>query len=168
VPAEDRWLAAGRVGRPHGLDGSFHVTRPRPGLLEVGVVVDLDGEEAEIVRRAGTPERPILRLAGHDGRDAAEALRGRELRIARAAAPPLGADEWWAEELEGCRVVDGERAIGVVRRLLELPSCEALEVERQGAGDLLVPLVRDAIRRVDVPGRRIDVDLAFLGEEDGS
>ncbi len=27
------WLPAGRIGRPHGLDGSFHVTRPRPGLL---------------------------------------------------------------------------------------------------------------------------------------
>ena len=28
------------------------------------------------MRRAGTDERPILRLAGHDGREAAEALRG--------------------------------------------------------------------------------------------
>jgi hypothetical protein len=27
-----------------------------------------------------------------------------------------------------------------------------------------VPLVRDAIRSIDVAGRRIDVDLGFLGE----
>ena len=33
------WLAAGRVGRPHGLDGSFHVTRPRGALLALGTVV---------------------------------------------------------------------------------------------------------------------------------
>ena len=39
-----------------------------------------------------------------------------------------------------------------------------LEVEREGGGELLVPLVRDAVRSVDVAARRIDVDLAFLGE----
>ncbi len=76
-------------------------------------------------------------------------------------------DEWFAEDLEGCRVVDGERELGVVRRLLALPSCEVLEVERPGAGDLLVPMVRDAIRRVDVGARVIDVDAAFLGEQGG-
>ena len=44
-------------------------------------------------------------------------------------------------------------------RMLALPSCEVLEVERDGA-ELLVPLVRDAIRAVDVAARRVDVDLA--------
>jgi 16S rRNA processing protein RimM len=51
----------------------------------------------------------------------------------------------------------------VVVRLLGLPSCEVLEVERSG-GPLLVPLVSDAVRSVDVAARRIDVDLRFLGE----
>jgi 16S rRNA processing protein RimM len=93
------WLAAGRVGRPHGLDGSFHVTRPRGGLLLLGGTVRVDGSDLEIVRRAGTDERPILRLAGRDGRAAAEALRGEELLVARDRAPALDADEWYAEDL---------------------------------------------------------------------
>jgi 16S rRNA processing protein RimM len=158
------WLAAGRVGRPHGLDGSFHVTRPRGALLALGTTVRIDGGEAEIVRRAGTDERPILRLAGHEGREAAEALRGRDLLIHRAAAPPLDDDEWYAEDLEGCRVIDGTAEIGRVKRLVALPSCEALEVARPDGGDLLVPLVHDAVRSVDVGAGVVDVDLAFLGE----
>ena len=164
--ARAEWLAGGRVGRPHGLDGSFHVTRPRAGLLALGTVVRIAGTEARIVRRAGTDERPIVRLAGFDGRRAAEALRGEDLLVARTAAPALAADEWWAEDLEGCRVVDTarDRSLGSVRRLLALPSCEVLEVERPGETDLLVPLVRDAVRAVDVGARVIDVDLAFLGE----
>jgi 16S rRNA processing protein RimM len=48
--------------------------------------------------------------------------------------------------------------------MLPLPSCEALEVVREDGGELLVPMVRDAIRGVDVAARRIDVDLSFLGE----
>ena len=160
-----QWLDAGHVGRPHGLDGSFHVTRPRSALLPLGGTVMVAGAPAEIVRRSGTPERPILRLAGHDGREAVEALRGQELLVARTDAPPLEDEEWYAEDLEGCVVVDGDTPVGRVRRLMALPSCEALEVEREGAGDLLVPLVRDAVRSVDVSAARIDVDLAFLGEE---
>jgi 16S rRNA processing protein RimM len=161
------WLAAGRVGRPHGLDGSFHVTRPRGAMLALGTAVRVGDGEAEIVRRAGTDERPILRLAGHDGRAAAEALRGMDLLVHRAKAPVLDEDEWYAEDLEGCRVVDGTVEIGRVARLVALPSCEALEVTRDGAGDLLVPLVRDAVRSVDVAAGVVDVDLAFLGEGAG-
>jgi 16S rRNA processing protein RimM len=166
APTPAEWLAGGRVGRPHGLDGSFHVTRPRPGLLALGTVVRVAGAEAQIVRRAGTDERPIVRLSGCVGRDAAEALRGEELLVRRSAAPELAVDEWWAEDLEGCRVVDSRRdlSLGSVRRLIALPSCEVLEIERPGAADLLVPLVRDAVRAVDVGARVIDVDLAFLGE----
>jgi 16S rRNA processing protein RimM len=44
------------------------------------------------------------------------------------------------------------------------PRRPALEVERPDASDLLVPLVRDAVRSVDVRGGRIDVDTDFLAE----
>jgi 16S rRNA processing protein RimM len=134
-------------------------------MLALGTIVRIDGGEAEIVRRAGTDERPILRLAGHDGREAAELLRGRDLLVHRAVAPPLEDDEWYAEDLEGCRVVDGATEVGEVRRLVALPSCEALEVARADGQELLVPLVRDAVRSVDVAAGVVDVDLGFLGEQ---
>ena len=156
-------LEAGRVGRPHGLDGSFHVTRP-----DVRLLADLDeifvaGRPERIVRRAGTDERPILRLAGHSGREAAEALRGAPLAVPPERAPALEPGEYWAHELAGCAVWDGGRHVGEVRRMLPLPSCEALEVVREDGRELLVPMVSDAIRAVDVAAHRIDVDLAFLG-----
>ena len=157
-------VSAGLVGRPHGLDGSFYVAEPKLELLVVGATVSVGGTPRAIVRRAGTDERPIIRLEGCEDRDGAEALRGQRLEV-DAELPPLGPDEWWAEELEGAHVFDGERELGVVRRLLALPSCECLEVAREGGRpDLLVPLVHDAIRSVDVERARIDVDLGFLGE----
>ena len=159
-------VLAGLVGRPHGLDGSFYVSQANAPLLELGTQLTVAGEERAIVRRAGTDERPIIRLEGCEDRAGAQALRGGRLEVAEQARPALGEDEWWAEELEGAHVFDGELELGVVRRLLALPSCECLEVERAAGGaDLLVPLVRDAIRAVDVAAARIDVDLAFLGEK---
>ena len=158
-------LEVGRVGRPHGLDGSFHVTRPRGELLPAGAAVTVAGAAREIVRRSGTDQRPILRLDGCETREAAVALRGEALLVARDSVPALGEDEWWPEELEGCRVRDGDRAVGVVTGVRALPSCEALEVAREDGDELLVPLVRDAVRAVDVERRDIDVDMAFLEGE---
>jgi len=157
-------LPAGRVGRPHGLDGSFYVTRPRPRLLSVGVAVTVAGRSTTIVRRAGTEQRPIVRVEGVEDRPAAEALRGVELLLDQADAPVLGEGEWWAHELEGCAVVDGQALLGTVSRLLELPSCEALEVDPADGGEaVLVPMVKDAVRRVEPAQGRIEVDLEFLG-----
>lgn len=156
-------LNAGRVGRPHGLDGSFHVTRPRAGLLVLGNGVQVGETVREIVRRSGTADRPILRLEGVDDRPAAEALRGQDLMVDRAVAPPLPPGEYWPEDLEGCVVVTpAGRELGQVSAMRALPSCEVLEV-----GDLLVPMVADAVLDILPEQRRIVVDPAFLGIDDG-
>lgn len=162
----ERWLLAGTVGRPHGLDGSFHVAGAVAELLVAGGSVQVHGHERRIVRRAGLDARPIVRLDGCCDRDAAQALRGAELLVARDRAPELEEDEWWARDLERCSVRDGAVEVGVVTRLLGLPSCEVLEVARSAGGlPLLVPLIKDAVRTVDIERRTIDVDLRFLGEE---
>ena len=131
----------------------------RPSCSRAATELLLGERRVTLTRRAGTAERPILRLEGCASREDAEALRGTELRVPRAEAPPLEEGEFWARDLEGCPVVDGEREVGVVERMIALPSCEALEV-----GDRLIPLVRDAIRSLDLEARRIDVDLGFLDE----
>lgn len=161
-----RWLRAGTVGRPHGLDGSFYVIDAVAELLVPGAVLHVDGAPHTVARRAGLDARPIIRLAGCEDRASADALRGHELTVKRDHAPELGEDEWWADELEGCAVRDGAAEVGTVTRLIGLPSCEVLEVERRAGGTpLLVPLVGDAVRSVDVAARVIQVDLRFLGED---
>jgi 16S rRNA processing protein RimM len=160
------WLRAGVVGRPHGLDGSFHVADPVSGLMSMGTAVRVAGADRWIARLAGFAARPIIRLEGDEDRAAAESIRGQEILVARERVPELGPDEWWAGDLQGCSVRGSGREVGVVTRLLALPSCEVLEVARaQGGEPLLVPLVGDAVRDVDLERRMIEIDLRFLGEE---
>jgi 16S rRNA processing protein RimM len=160
-------LAVGRVGKAHGLGGSFYVTQPRERVLNDTTHVVLEGREVEIVHRGGTSARPFLHLASIETREQAEALRGTDLFVPRAETPELGEDEWLAEDLVGCRVVDGSVVVGVVAKLLAYPSCELLEVQRPSAGTkaLLVPLIGDAVRTVDVGAKTIDINLTFLGED---
>jgi 16S rRNA processing protein RimM len=118
--------------------------------------VIVDGRPLRIERLAGTEAKPIVRLSGCSSRADAEALHGFDLLV---PAEPLEDGEYWASDLVGCLVVDGSREVGAVSRMIALPSCEALEV-----GDLLIPMVRDAIRSIDLEARRIDVDMGFVGE----
>ena len=151
------------MGRAHGLDGSFYVTRAVSRLLRLGASVEVAGRSVRIVRRAGTDQRPIVKLHHVGDRMAAEALRGAQLTVAAQDAPQLGDAEWWAHELEGCEVFADRRRLGAVTRLIELPSCEVLEVRGDESGEpLLVPMVRDAIRQIDAAARRIEVDPKFL------
>lgn len=159
MSGEDRRVAVGRVGKPHGLDGSFYVdaaSHPLPEGMDLTV-----GEQARRVdRRGGTDNRPLVRLEGVDNRDAADALRGK-LLLASLEDAPLEEGEWLAEDLVGC-VVPG---LGEVTRVVGAPSCDLLEV---GPDAVLVPLVSDAVKAIDVGERRIDVDLGFLAlDEEG-
>jgi 16S rRNA processing protein RimM len=145
------------VGKPHGLDGSFYVdaaSHPLPVGMELTI-----GEQArQVARRGGTDDRPLVRLEGVDDRDAANALRGEPL-LASLREAPLEQDEWLAEDLVGCKVP----GLGEVTRVVGAPSCDLLEV---GPDAVLVPLVSDAVKAIDLDARRIDVDLSFLALEE--
>jgi 16S rRNA processing protein RimM len=137
-------VSVGRVGRAHGRDGSFYVDRADHPLAE-GTAVTVGGRTLRIERRAGTDERPLLRLAGVADPGP---LKGERLLVEDELVP----GEWLASELIGRRV----EGLGVVRRVLEGPSCDLLELE----DGTLVPFVSDAIRSIDDV---IEVDREFLG-----
>jgi 16S rRNA processing protein RimM len=140
-------VTAGRVGKPHGLDGSFYVERPRHELRE-GTSVDVGGETHLVERRAGTDERPLVRLAGVED---ARPLRGELLLI----EDELAEDEWLAGDLVGCSVP----GLGSVTQVVDAPSCSVLELE----DGTLIPFVSDAIARIDLDAREIHVNREFLG-----
>jgi 16S rRNA processing protein RimM len=143
-------VTAGRVGKAHGRDGGFYVEDPDHPLPE-GTTVVMGSRAHTVERRAGTDDRPLVRLSGLEDRDAVATLRG-ELLLVEAE---LGEGEWLAGDLVGCEVP----GLGRVRRVQGGPSCDVLEL---GDGTL-VPLVTDAIVSIDPHARRIEVRLEFLG-----
>jgi 16S rRNA processing protein RimM len=157
-------LRVGRVGRPHGTGGAFTVAEAteRTELIDAGRSVVVGGRELQVVARRGTAAHPILTVAGVDDRTAAEALRGEPITVPRTALGALGEGEYLVDDLLGCTVVDGERVIGRVRDVLVLPAAEVLEVETEAGDELLVPMVRDAVRGVDLARRTIGVDMRFF------
>ena len=93
------------------------MTQATPALVGVESVV-VNGRSLGVERWAGTTEKPILRLEGCASRADVEALRGADLLV---PAAPLEEGEYWASDLVGCTVVDGDRVVGEVARMVALP-----------------------------------------------
>ena len=138
-------VTVGRVGKPHGYDGSFYVEGASQPLA-LGDTVTVDSRPRVVARRAGTDNRPLIRLEGVDD---PRALRGEPLLV----EAELAEDEWLAGDLVG-RPVAGH---GRVKRVLDGPSCSVLEL----SDGTLVPFVGDAIRSVGADAIEINED--FLG-----
>lgn len=146
-----------------GLHGELKLAATRLGAdaLRAGLSATLrfpDGREhrariAGVRRHKG---RPLVRLAEVADADAAAALVGAEVTIARADAA-LGADEYLDADLIGCRVVDlaGE-VLGEVVDVGHYPAQDMLFV---GPARAMLPLVRAFVREIDVAAKRIAVDV---------
>ena len=123
-----------------------------PSRFEVGAQLLLDGELATIVlsRQVGKGRRAIKL----DRR----AERGAELTVLRAALPPLDSWSYYVADLVGMEVIDEHGArLGFVRDVLPGPANDALELDT----GLLLPLVEDCVREVDLEGRRLVLNPGF-------
>ena len=154
MPTDPELVCIGRVGRPHGLDGAFVVdgASEDPQRFEVGATVLVDGEPARVTtsRRVGGG-RPAIKLDR-------PVERGTELRVHRADLAPLPADSYYVTDLVGLRVLD-ERGelVGVVRDVHPGPANDSLELDT----GLLLPLVEDCIRDVDLSARHVLLNPGF-------
>ena len=151
-------VPVGRVGRPHGVDGSFFVEGASESeeRFARGATLGVDGAAAEVVvSKRGAGGRPVIKL------DRA-ATRGAELAVPRAELPEPEEGAYYVFELVGLAVEEeGGRALGSVVDVHEGPANDALELE----SGLLLPLVEACVHQVDLDARRIVVARGFADAE---
>jgi 16S rRNA processing protein RimM len=146
-------VVVGRVGKSHGLDGSFVVENASdaPERFEVGAELIVEGEPARVVARRHARGRPVIRL---DRRVA----RGAQLEIPREALAPPGEDEYYVFQLVGLRVQeDGGDELGTVTDVLPGVANDVLELD----SGIALPMVEDCVRAVDLSAGRILVAPGF-------
>ena len=153
-PAEPPDLVpVGRVGKPHGLDGSFVVEQASedPKRFEPGAVLRAGGKEVRVEERKRPGGRVVIRLDK-------SVPRGTLLEIPRSELPEPQAGEYYVFQLVGLEVEEeGGRRLGVVTDVIPAPANDVIEVD----GAILLPLVEACVRQVDLAGRRILVAQGF-------
>lgn len=156
------------MGRIHGAFGvrgelkleSFSdppeaIFRYRPWTLRTAQGVERELDDAH---GRSTAKGIVMRLPGVDDRDAAEALRGGEVYVPRAALPPPKPGEYYWVDLEGLRVVNtGGADFGTVSHLFSTGANDVLVA--QGERERMIPFLEpDYIVSVDFDAGCVTVD----------
>ncbi|HEX8457553.1 MAG TPA: ribosome maturation factor RimM [Pyrinomonadaceae bacterium] len=102
--------------------------------------------------------RVILKFAGYETPEAAQALVGRELAVPETDAVELEEDEFYDWQLVDCRVetIEG-RDIGRVAEVLHTGAAPVLVV-REGTREHLIPLAASICVEIDTQAKLIRVD----------
>lgn len=131
-------LEVGRIGRAHGLQGEVVVT-PVSNIAErfaKGSTLWVDDVPLMIAISRPNQHRFVVRFEGVEGRDAAEALRGKIVEAEPLPDAPDG--ELWVHELIGSQVREKSGAErGRVVSVEANPAHDLLVLE----GGALVPMV---------------------------
>jgi 16S rRNA processing protein RimM len=102
----------------------------------------------------------VAKWDGCDTPEAAEALKGAPIAVARSDFPPLHGQEYYWVDLIGLQVFNRDnRKLGVVKGLRSSAAHDLLEIEAtpQGA-EILVPLVGDFVDGIDLDTGTIRVN----------
>lgn len=103
--------------------------------------------------------RLVLKLAGISTREAAEELRGALIEVSIDQAVALPPETYFWHQIIGLRVVEeGGRELGRVADILVTGSNDVYVV-RDDRRELLLPAIKDVVRRVDLDQGRIVVEL---------
>jgi 16S rRNA processing protein RimM len=146
-------VAIGRVGKPHGLDGSFVVEDPSEDerWFAPGARLYAGGEPVDVVETKRAGGRRVLKLER-------SIARGTTLEVERADLPPTEPDEYYVFELVGLDVVEeGGRGLGKVTTVAAGIANDVLELD----SGLALPMVEDCVRDIDLETGRILVAPGF-------
>jgi 16S rRNA processing protein RimM len=123
--------------------------------------VNLKGErrQLELENHWFQNDRMVLKFAGCDNIESAQALVGYQFGLPEAERVELAEDEFYDWELEGCLVESKlGQAIGQVREVLRTGGVELLIVENEERRETFVPMVASIVIEIDIAGKRILID----------
>lgn len=146
-------MTVGRVGRPHGLDGSFVVedASEAPERFAVGASLHAGGRPARVVASKRSGGRLVVCLDR-------PVERGTLLEVPRADLPPPSEASFYLFQLVGLAVEEETgRALGRVQEVAPGVANDVLELD----SGLALPLVEECVREVDLAAGRIIVSAGF-------
>jgi 16S rRNA processing protein RimM len=146
-------IPIGKVGRPHGIDGAFFVEQPSDDARwwQTGATFLAGGKRVEVVAHRRSSGRPVIKVEP-------QAERGALLEVERDELPPTEEDEYYAFELIGLLVVEENgRELGTVESVTPGVANDVLVL----SNGVLLPMVEDCVKRVDLDGQRIEIAAGF-------
>lgn len=171
----ETWVLLAHIVRPQGRHGEVladiftdfpeHFSQRKGLFLRPPAKGQVEAmREVKVVSHWLHKGRVVLKFAQVDSMTEAENLRGFDLVIPREGRMPLTGDAVYVSDLVGVRVIDvsggGSTDAGEITGVEPEGAGPAMLVIRTQAGEeLLIPFVRAYLRKMDLEGKRLEMDL---------
>ena len=159
--AEDQRVCLGAIAGAHGVRGLVRIksfTEEPDRLTAYGPLTDETGRSFRVTLTGQSKGQLLARIEGVGDRDAAEALKGTRLYVARAALPGLAAEEYYHADLIGLSAEDRDgRPLGRVVAVDNFGAGDVIEIEGPEGVSLILPFTKEVVPEVDLAGGRLVV-----------
>lgn len=156
----EAFFVVGRILAPWGVRGEvkIEVLTDYPERFAPKARVFMKGVPLEVERARRVAKHAILKLAGVDTRNDAEALRNQLLEVPESDLMPLQPEEYFEHQIIGLQLYTIEGVcLGRVEEILRTGSNDVYVV-REGTKEYLIPAIAEVVRTIDVPGGRITIE----------
>ena len=103
---------------------------------------------------------PIIKFDGIDNRDDAELMVGNKLYIKSDNLGELPENTYYIKDLMGCVVYDNNNEIiGEITDVLQNSAQDLYKIKTKGGKEILIPVVKEFVKRIDIDEKSIYVDL---------
>lgn len=152
-------ITLGLVVRPHGLKGAIKIqyygSDPQ-SMLEYKV--QMGGSDLKIISVFNVRKGYCcIECDRANSYESADLLRGEKIMISRDELPELGADEYYWEDLRGCRVFRDGVEIGEVTKIFSTVGGDVAEITHAGKTSMFL-LDENSIKEIDIEGKSIAVN----------
>ena len=158
---EPAGLEVGRVSKAHGIGGELRIVphwESSDALEQVEELwLTLEGQRRTfaVERARPVPRAFLVKLRGVDDRNAAEALQGATVSVARSALSPLEPGEYYLVDLIGAKVLGPEGEVGVVTEIASHPTVDVIVVRLADGTSAEQPLSEPWLASVDVAAGQV-------------
>lgn len=165
-----RRVLLGHVASAHGIRGEVLIksyTDVPEDIAAYGPLSDEEGRRQLEIRVVRVTQKGVIaRVKGIEDRNAAEALKGIKLHVAREHLPAATEDEFYHSDLIGLTVVDpAGTMLGEVLAIQNYGAGDLLEIRLEStAQSELVPFTRVFVPEIDLVARKIVVLMPVSAE----
>ncbi|MBP2640137.1 MAG: rimM [Firmicutes bacterium] len=159
----EKLIAIGKIVAPHGVRGDVRIIplTDFPDRFRPALIVYLSDYSPLVIRQVKKNNKfLLLSFENFDSMNSVEPLRGQLIHVREKDLVVLPKDEFYIFDIIGLEVYDEANIhLGTVTNVLQTGSNDVYVIEMQGKAPLLIPALKEVVKHIDIPEKRMIVKL---------